>query len=308
MKTSIFSRIFGAILIVSFIAVTLVTVLNSHDQISQVEESLLREKNILLDFAELTARDDLQNLQNLDFRDDFEFIGVFKGEELIYSRDSEGREVKLSDSLVGIDDLTIKKTTYDGSDVSLLSKSVNNLNGEEGKIILAVQRRLLTDFILPIIARALVIILFATLISVFLALALTERITNPLLDLKKAIKEITGGNLNQNIEIKTGDEIEEIGDEFNRMTKKLQKTREELEEARQILEIRVRARTKELEELNDTLEEKVEARTEELQRKVEELEKFHKLTVGREKKMIELKEKNKKLKNKLKEKNQEDVE
>ena len=55
--------------------------------------------------------------------------------------------------------------------------------------------------------------------------------------------------------------------------------------------MRVEARTKELEELNETLEEKVDQRTKELQEKVDELNKWYKLTVGRELKMIELKEK-----------------
>jgi PAS domain S-box-containing protein len=58
-----------------------------------------------------------------------------------------------------------------------------------------------------------------------------------------------------------------------------------------------------LKELQAELEEKVEERTKELKLKVEELEKFHKLAVGRELKMIELKEEIEKLKSKL-EKNQ----
>ena len=44
------------------------------------------------------------------------------------------------------------------------------------------------------------------------------------------------------------------------------------------------------------LEERVKERTKELQQKVEELEKFQKLAVGREIKMIELKEEIKKIK------------
>jgi len=55
------------------------------------------------------------------------------------------------------------------------------------------------------------------------------------------------------------------------------------------LEIRVAARTKELQELNKSLEEKVQERTRELQERLNELERFHRLTVGRELKMIELK-------------------
>jgi len=57
--------------------------------------------------------------------------------------------------------------------------------------------------------------------------------------------------------------------------------------------------TNELNQLNRTLEIRVEAKTKALQNKVEELEKFYKLTVGRELKMIELKQEIKKLKETL---------
>ncbi len=93
--------------------------------------------------------------------------------------------------------------------------------------------------------------------------------------------------------------------------KELLKARSELREAKDVLEIKVIARTKELEELTKTLDYKVGQRTKELwesekilQNRVNELERFHKLTVDRELKMLELKkeikilkEKNKKIKN-----------
>ncbi len=68
------------------------------------------------------------------------------------------------------------------------------------------------------------------------------------------------------------------------------KKEESLEGSKQVLEIRVAAKTKELRELADELEKKVEDRTRELEEKVDELERINKLMVGREIKMIELKE------------------
>jgi hypothetical protein len=76
---------------------------------------------------------------------------------------------------------------------------------------------------------------------------------------------------------------------------------DEIEEARTTLEIKVLARTRELREIAGGLESKVEERTTDLQKKIEELEKFLDLTVGRELRMVELKEEIKILKEQLKE-------
>jgi len=78
-----------------------------------------------------------------------------------------------------------------------------------------------------------------------------------------------------------------------------------LVEAKDILEIKVQARTRQLEELNQMLEEKVKEKTQELQKRIDELEKFHKLTVGRELKMMELKKELERLKEELRKRSEE---
>lgn len=67
------------------------------------------------------------------------------------------------------------------------------------------------------------------------------------------------------------------------------KAQEEIETINEVLEIRVRARTRALRTLAESLDEEVKKQTKELQERINELERFHKLTVGRELKMIELK-------------------
>lgn len=80
----------------------------------------------------------------------------------------------------------------------------------------------------------------------------------------------------------------------------LLETQDEIEKARAYLEAEVAARTKELRELAGSLDEQVKQRTKELQEKIEELEKFHRLAVGRELKMVALKEEIKKQKGRKK--------
>jgi len=87
---------------------------------------------------------------------------------------------------------------------------------------------------------------------------------------------------------------------LTRKTAELEETKEKLEEEREFLGVRVRARTKELEELAKSLEYRVEERTKEIKEKMDELEKFHSLAVGRELKMVELKQKLKEAEEELK--------
>jgi len=77
--------------------------------------------------------------------------------------------------------------------------------------------------------------------------------------------------------------------------------RREAEEAREILEVKVQARTKELKELADSLDQQVKDRTKELQERVDQLQRFQRLTIGRELRMAELKKKIKELEEEKKE-------
>jgi DNA-binding transcriptional MerR regulator len=80
------------------------------------------------------------------------------------------------------------------------------------------------------------------------------------------------------------------------------KARMALEENNATLEIKIAGRIKELKELSENLGQQVEERTKELQEKVEELERINRLAIGREIRMVELKQKLKELEEKPKEK------
>ena len=84
-------------------------------------------------------------------------------------------------------------------------------------------------------------------------------LTRPIMKLKKTVREISEGNLDERVEIESKDEIGELGTAFNKMTEKLKQTQEEIE-------AKIMNRTKELEKVNGYM-------------------------VGRELKMIELKKK-----------------
>lgn len=143
--------------------------------------------------------------------------------------------------------------------------------------------------------------LIITLIGSFLAYLIAAKITKPIQKLTRGAEELSKGNLDHRIKPEAEGETQELAKAFNQMASNLQQSREKLKEAKKTLEVQVKARTKELRRLNRELEERVQKRTQELQKRVNELERFHRLTVGREMKMMELKDKIKELKEKLKE-------
>lgn len=140
------------------------------------------------------------------------------------------------------------------------------------------------------------------LIILIIFFVFRQEILGPLKKITFACQEVRKGNLDVRIPAISKTEIGELAVTFNEMIKDLKESQAALEEAKTVLEIKVQARTRELRELTESLEEQVKERTRELQERMTALERFHRVAVGRELKMIELKKEIKKLKEKLKEK------
>jgi signal transduction histidine kinase/CheY-like chemotaxis protein len=81
-----------------------------------------------------------------------------------------------------------------------------------------------------------------------LGLIIPRRVVRPILALQAGAKEIGAGELDQVIEVKTGDELEDLAQSFNQMAANLRRSREELARWGQELEARVEKRTAELEQ------------------------------------------------------------
>jgi len=134
------------------------------------------------------------------------------------------------------------------------------------------------------------ILVLTGFIDVFVFSAtITHSITKPFAKLKNAIIEIGKGNFDTKIEFESEDEIGELADCFNKMTKDLKETttsiaelnkeidmrkqaQDSLQKARNNLEIRVEQRTAELAQANKELELEIAER----KRAEEELEKLNK--------------------------------
>jgi two-component system, sensor histidine kinase YesM len=124
---------------------------------------------------------------------------------------------------------------------------------------------------------------------ILISFMISRKVIKPLKNLSITSKRVARGDFKARAVSYTKDEFGELADNFNKMTEDLGRAKQTMQEERDVLEIKVNARTKELNEMNEKLEQEVGNRTEQIQKKLVELEKMSKLMVGRELKMIELK-------------------
>lgn len=80
-------------------------------------------------------------------------------------------------------------------------------------------------------APIIITIIIVILANIMLGAILTRTIVKPINVLNAATKSIAHGNLNRKVTIRTRDEIEELGDTFNRMSDSLQKMKDRAENA-----------------------------------------------------------------------------
>ena len=97
------------------------------------------------------------------------------------------------------------------------------------------------------IRRTAALLLVGLGMALLASLLVARRILRPLQTLRHGVQRIGRGNLAFRLQVKTGDELETLADEFNRMSERLQ-------EAYTGLEHKVAERTQELVELNQQLE------------------------------------------------------
>ncbi len=122
---------------------------------------------------------------------------------------------------------------------------------------LVIVERPLADAYAPLrapILRSVVIFVLGLALSVLASLLLARRMVAPIRLLQAGAARIGAGDLRHRIEVRTGDEVEALGEEFNRAAARL-------EESYATLEQKVEARTRELADANAGLTEALDQQT-----------------------------------------------
>jgi signal transduction histidine kinase len=97
------------------------------------------------------------------------------------------------------------------------------------------------------------IVLVCTLIGLAISGIIGNQLSRPIRSLETLAGRVAAGERNLQIEVRTGDELEELADEFNQMTRALDQRETEVRNLNRSLEQKVRERTAQLEEKSHLL-------------------------------------------------------
>ena len=306
-KKSIFSKIFVLITLISLIAGMLILTVFIRERTRDLERALIRENKLLAETAtiiiETTYLEHIlpfRTLRKIAEAENITFLWIVKPNgEIYYADDPEMFGKIIDDPPLGTEEI-VAKDSIDPKVGEKIKLIISPIKREIGKkpwsLYLGVSLKEITTAQRRIILNGLIFFVLVIIFVVFISFYFSRGVTQPLEQVRKGAEIIGKGNFEHRIKIKTGDELEELGESINRMANDLKRSREELEEYSKTLEIKVDARTMELKELTESLDAQVKEKTKELWERIKELERFRKLTIGRELKMIELKKEIKKLK------------
>ncbi|MFA7113958.1 MAG: HAMP domain-containing protein, partial [Candidatus Omnitrophota bacterium] len=132
------------------------------------------------------------------------------------------------------------------------------------------------------------VVFFGCIASFIIAFFTARALSRPLNDLVEGANKIAKGDFTYRIQGEDEDDIGKLITAFNNMSKEIDSNEKQIRAVNQQL----RANEQQLRATNQQLvagEEKLRLSEQLLKRKLEDLESFHKITVGRELKMIELK-------------------
>lgn len=76
----------------------------------------------------------------------------------------------------------------------------------------------INGIIIAVLLSSLIVLVVTIILIQVLGYHLSKRLTRPIRDLTESVHTISGGNLDLQIDINTGDEIEDLADSFNKMT------------------------------------------------------------------------------------------
>ncbi len=251
-KKSIFGKIFGSLILILLLIEAVIFFVSIRQQRASITENLVNKSEIL---AKITSKqiETAYKAKTLPFEtleiiisesEDIVFLWLVKPDGEIYlANDPEiimGKRIKepfLSTEKTLVIDWTYPKGI---EKIKLVAQPVEirDDKGTPWTLLMGVSLRSVVAAEKSVILNSFGFFILTFLLTTYVSFHLTKRITNPLGKLKQGAAIIGEGNLDYQIELKTGDEIEELAEAFNKMTEDLKNSQkalgEELKKAKEL--------------------------------------------------------------------------
>lgn len=131
--------------------------------------------------------------------------------------------------------------------------------GDQVNVISMVSEAKAFSVVNRLVMRSLLFAMMVGTLAFIAAILFSQSLTRPLEVLVGGMKEVSTGNLETRIDVKSQDEIRVLADQFNAMILDLKQSREQLEEVNRSLEAKVKERTQQLEKQNQAVKSAQEA-------------------------------------------------
>ena len=117
-----------------------------------------------------------------------------------------------------------------------------------GHIHVGYKKTYIKDIVSQIVTVLTFVVVLVSFFTGFLGFFVSNLITRPIKKLSKGMNEVSSGNLGVVLDIKTGDELESLGNAFNKMASDLRESQEKIRKQNEELEQKVEERTYDIQE------------------------------------------------------------
>ncbi len=259
--TTIFSKILLLMVILSVTSSFLILVVVITQHSNDMTRDLIKQNEML---AQIAARSiesgyinkylPFETLKQIAESEDILFLWVVKPDGEIYLADDyEMWGKKIKNAPPDIEEIVIKDDIFfkTGEKIKLIILPLNiREQGNRLTLYLGVSLKSLIEFRNKTVATSICFFIMIIIFVVVLSIYFAKSITNPIIKVKNAVKEIAKGNLNIKVKTKSKNEIGQLAKSFNQMVVDLKKYQKKLlksERKRKIeLEDEVAKKTKEL--------------------------------------------------------------
>ncbi len=253
-KKGIFSKIFVLLISISLTVGIVISIVNLRGRTQDLEEALIQENKLLVQTAasliETTHRAQILpfiTLKKIAEAENTSFLWIVKPTgEIYYADDPQMFGKVIDDPSLGTKELIVKDNIdpKTGKKIKLIVFPLKiEATEKPWSLFLGVSLEKLATAKKKIIFTTLSFFALVLVTSIPISFYLAKTILAPLDRLREGVEIIGKGNLDYRAQIKTGDEIEELAEAFNRMAERLQKSYAALEESKTVLEIAKEERT-----------------------------------------------------------------